>query len=74
MPYSKTEENFLKSEDGQEITDLRYVKTDGTWKLVLNFNTGAKVWSEDGKRLLTYLRVPENNAKFYKDQSVQNYF
>jgi WD40 repeat protein len=64
----------LKSEDGQEVTDISYIKIDGAWKLVLTFNTGCKIWTEDGKRLLTYLRVPETHLKFYKDQSIQNSF
>lgn len=74
VPYPKTDEYFIKSEDGQEITDMRYVSSEGSWKLVMTFNTGCKVWSEDGKRLLTYLRIPETHSKFYKDQTIQNYF
>ncbi len=74
MPYPKTEEHFLKSDDAQEITDLKYVKSQDQWKLVLNFNNGCKVYSEDGKRLLTFIKIAEKDSKFYKDASVQNYF
>lgn len=74
MPYPKTDEYYLKSEDGQEVTSLSYVKTQNQWKLVLTFNTGCKVYSEDGKRLLTFIKVPEKDQKFFKDPSVQNYF
>lgn len=74
VPYPKTDEYFMKSEDGQEITDLKYVNTEGSWKLVLTFNNGCKIWSEDGKRLLTFMKVSDNHSKFFKDSSVQNYF
>jgi hypothetical protein len=42
MPYPKTEEYHLKSEDGQEITELKYVNVQGVSKLVLTFNNGYK--------------------------------
>lgn len=74
MPYPKTEEYHLKSEDGQEITELKYVRSQGQSKLVLTFNNGYKIYSEDGKRLLNFFKVPEKDQKFYKDNSVQNYF
>jgi len=74
MPYQKTEEFCLKSEDFQEITDLKYVNTQEQWKLVLTFNNGIKVYNEDGKRLLVFVKVPEKDQKFYKDPNVQNYF
>jgi len=74
MPYQKIEEYSLKSEDFQEITELKYVNTQGQWKLVLTFNNGIKVYSEDGKRLLTYVKIPEKDQKFNKDPNVQNYF
>lgn len=74
MPYQKIEEFCLKSEDFQEITDLKYVNTQGQWKLVLTFNNGIKVYSEDGKRLLTFVKIPEKDQKFNKDPNVQNYF
>jgi len=74
MPYPKTEEYQLKGEDGQETTELRYVKLQEQWKLVLTFNNGYKVYSEDGKRLLTFIKIAEKDSKFYKDGSVQNYF
>ncbi len=74
MPYSKVEEHSLNNEDYQEINDLKYVKIQGQWNLVLTFNDGVKVYSEDGKRLLTFIKIQEKDKKYYKDQGVQNYF
>lgn len=74
MPYPKTEEYYLRGEDAQEITDLRYVKLQDEWKLVLTFNNGCKVYSEDGKRLLSFIKIAEKDSKFFKEASVQNYF
>ena len=55
------------------MTNLKYVFSKGQWRLVLTFHNGCKIWSEDGKRMLTYLKVPDSN-KFYKSDDFEHYF
>jgi WD40 repeat protein len=74
VEFAKTEESTIKAEEDLDVQDLKYVYHKEQWRLVICFINGCKVWSNDGKRMLSFVKIAESHPKFYKDADFQNYF